>query len=69
MLQGFPKELAKKVDGVIEEIHLLKQTGNAMTVNTIEAVARELFKTLKQTSRVPSSPMNKLRYICDIEIK
>jgi len=48
LLQGFSKELAKKVDGVIEEIHLLKQTGNAMTVNTIEAVARELFKTLKK---------------------
>ncbi len=47
LLQGFPKELAKKVDGVIEEIHLLKQTGNAMTVNVIEAIARELFKTLE----------------------
>ena len=48
LLQGFPKELAKKVDGVIDEIHLLKQTGNAMTVNTIEAIARELFKTLEK---------------------
>ena len=47
LLQGFPRELAKKVDGVIEEIHLLKQTGNAMTVNTIEAIARELFKALE----------------------
>lgn len=47
LLQGFPKELAKKVDGVIDEIHLLKQTGNAMTVNAIEAIARELFKTLE----------------------
>ncbi|MCR4334527.1 MAG: DNA (cytosine-5-)-methyltransferase [Patescibacteria group bacterium] len=46
LLQGFPKELTKKVDGVIEEIHLLKQAGNAMTVNVIEAVARELFKVL-----------------------
>jgi len=48
LLQGFPKQLAKKVDGVIEEIHLLKQAGNAMTVNTIEAITRELFKTLEQ---------------------
>lgn len=47
LLQGFPKELAKKVDGVIDEIHLLKQTGNAMTVNTIEAITRELFRTLE----------------------
>lgn len=48
LLQGFPKKLAKKVDGVIEEINLLKQAGNAMTVNTIEAIARELFKTLEK---------------------
>ena len=48
LLQGFPKELAKKVDGVIDEINLLKQTGNAMTVSTIEAVAKELFKTLEK---------------------
>src|SRR3989338_9380535 len=48
LLQGFPKQLAKKVDGVIEEINLLKQAGNAMTVNTIEAISRELFKTLEK---------------------
>jgi DNA (cytosine-5)-methyltransferase 1 len=47
LLQGFPKDLAKKVDGKVEEIHLLKQTGNAMTVNVIDAVAKELFKTLE----------------------
>lgn len=48
LLQGFPKKLAKKVDGVIEEIHLLKQAGNAMTVNVIEAISKELFKTLER---------------------
>jgi len=48
LLQGFPKELAKKVDGVIEEIHLLKQTGNAMTVNVIEAISRQLFNSLEK---------------------
>jgi DNA (cytosine-5)-methyltransferase 1 len=48
LLQGFPKNLAEKVDGVIQEIHLLKQTGNAMTVTTIEAIAKELFKTLEK---------------------
>ena len=47
LLQGFPKKLAKKVDGVIEEINLLKQAGNAMTVNVIEAIAKELLKTLE----------------------
>jgi DNA (cytosine-5)-methyltransferase 1 len=48
ILQGFPNDLAKKADGVIEEIHLLKQTGNAMTVNTIEAISRELFNALEK---------------------
>lgn len=48
LLQGFPKNLARKVDGVIEELHLLKQTGNAMTVNTIEAIANQLFNTLEK---------------------
>jgi DNA (cytosine-5)-methyltransferase 1 len=48
LLQGFPKDLIKRVDGYINENYLLKQAGNAMTVNTIEAISRELFKTLKK---------------------
>lgn len=48
LLQGFPKELAKKVDGQIDDINLLKQAGNAMTVSTIQAITSELFKTLKE---------------------
>ena len=48
LLQGFPKEIAKKVDGLIEENNLLKQTGNAMTVNVINEIAKKLFKTLKK---------------------
>lgn len=46
LLQGFPKELAKKTNGKIREVHLLKQTGNAMTVNVIDAITRKLFKTI-----------------------
>lgn len=48
LLQGFPKKVASKVNGIIEEIHLLKQAGNAMTVNVIEEIAKELFKSLKK---------------------
>lgn len=48
LLQGFPKELAKKTQGLIEENNLLKQAGNAMTVNVIEAISNELFKVLKK---------------------
>jgi DNA (cytosine-5)-methyltransferase 1 len=48
LLQGFPKELAEKVRGNIDESNLLKQAGNAMTVNVIEAIAKEMLKTLKR---------------------
>jgi DNA (cytosine-5)-methyltransferase 1 len=48
LLQGFPHDIAKKVDGVIDEIHLLKQTGNAMTVTTIEAISKELLLSLEK---------------------
>jgi DNA (cytosine-5)-methyltransferase 1 len=48
LLQGFSKDLANKVDGIIQEVHLLKQAGNAMTVNTIEAITRQLFNTLEK---------------------
>ncbi|MFA7285259.1 MAG: DNA (cytosine-5-)-methyltransferase [Candidatus Paceibacterota bacterium] len=48
LLQGFPEELAKKVKGSVEEIHLLRQTGNAMTVSTIYFIVKELFNSLKK---------------------
>ena len=38
LLQGFPKELAEKIKGKIEEVSLLSQAGNAMTVNVVEAI-------------------------------
>ncbi len=44
LLQGFPDKYAKKAKGVIQELHLLAQTGNAMTVSTIEEVGRQLLK-------------------------
>ncbi len=61
LLQGFPRYLAERVSGTIPEAHLLKQTGNAMTVTTIEALARQLIISLKsyeyseRTSRNDSS--------------
>jgi DNA (cytosine-5)-methyltransferase 1 len=50
LLQGFPMSLAKKASKEIEEAHLLRQAGNAMTVNTIEAVAKQLFKLLEEST-------------------
>jgi DNA (cytosine-5)-methyltransferase 1 len=46
LLQGFPRNLVEKAKD-IEEIYLLKQAGNAMTVNVIEAVGRQLFNNLE----------------------
>lgn len=48
LLQGFPEDIAKKVNGDIEEIYLLKQAGNAMTVNTIYSIGQELLKSLEK---------------------
>ncbi len=42
LLQGFPKNLAEKVKGKVADVYLLSQAGNAMTINTIEAIGRQL---------------------------
>lgn len=42
LLQGFPKNLAEKTKGKIPDVYLLSQAGNAMTVNAIEAVGKQL---------------------------
>ena len=41
LLQGFPKGLAEKIRGKIEEVSLLSQAGNAMTVNVVENIGRK----------------------------
>lgn len=46
LLQGFPQYLAEKVKDEIADIYLLSQAGNAMTVNTIEAIAGNLRKAI-----------------------
>ncbi len=48
LLQGFPKELAKKTKGKIADVYLLSQAGNAMTVSTIEAVGNKLLEYIKK---------------------
>lgn len=48
LLQWFPRELAQRVkDYNIPDMHILRQSGNAMTVNTIEAIAKEMFNLSK----------------------
>ncbi len=41
LLQDFPKKLAQKAKENIAEAHILRQTGNAMAVNTVQAVAKK----------------------------
>lgn len=48
LLQGFPINLAKKIKRKIADIYILSQAGNAMTVNTIEAVGKSLLEYLKE---------------------
>ncbi|MFA6533979.1 MAG: DNA (cytosine-5-)-methyltransferase [Patescibacteria group bacterium] len=47
LLQGFPKRLSEKIKGKIADVYLLSQAGNAMTVNTIEAIGRNLLDYIK----------------------
>src|SRR3989339_2285589 len=42
LLQGFTKNLSEKTKGKIADVYLLSQAGNAMTVNTIEAIGKNL---------------------------
>lgn len=50
LLQGFPKELAKKVKGRIDEASLLSQAGNAMTVNVVEAFGNSFLDYINKQS-------------------
>jgi DNA (cytosine-5)-methyltransferase 1 len=47
LLQGFPLKFAKRARGRISDAALLSQAGNAMTVNVIEALTKELLKAIK----------------------
>ncbi len=42
LLQGFSKDLARKVKGKIDEVVLLSQAGNAMTTTVVEAFGKSL---------------------------
>ncbi len=46
LLQGFPKKYANLVKNKIPNSKLLQQTGNAMTVNVIEEIARNLMRAI-----------------------
>jgi DNA (cytosine-5)-methyltransferase 1 len=46
LLQGFPKKYANKVKDKISNSKLLQQSGNAMTVNVIEEISKNLMKAI-----------------------
>ncbi|MCG2700238.1 DNA (cytosine-5-)-methyltransferase [Candidatus Parcubacteria bacterium] len=48
LLQGFPKEISSKVKDKIQDIYLLSQAGNAMTVNTVEAFGKSLINFINK---------------------
>lgn len=47
LLQGFPNKLAQKAKNYITEALILKQAGNAMTVNTVQAIAKNILDFAK----------------------
>lgn len=48
LLQGFSKNLVKKAKGKILNAYLLSQAGNAMTVNVIEAIGKNLVNYIEE---------------------
>ena len=48
LLQGFPKEFVGKVRESVSNRHLLKQAGNAMTVNVIEELGKSIIDYLNE---------------------
>ncbi|WP_425331536.1 DNA cytosine methyltransferase [Helicobacter pylori] len=49
LLQGFPRDLIAKIkdNPNFKESHLLSQAGNAMSVNVIAAIARQMLKAIQ----------------------
>lgn len=49
LLQGFPKEIAQKaIDNKLPDSKILSQAGNAMTVNVIALLVKQLLKAVKK---------------------
>lgn len=48
LLQGFPQKYADKVKNRVSDRHLLMQAGNAMTVNVINALGKQIIKLIKE---------------------
>lgn len=48
LLQGFPKKLSNKAKNKIQDIYLLGQAGNAMTVNVVEAFGANLLNFINK---------------------
>ena len=57
LLQGFPKEYADKVKHVVSDRHLLMQSGNAMTVDVIEALGKSIISFVNQNNNVRRDTM------------
>jgi len=47
LLQGFPKQYAKKTKGIIQDSHILAQAGNAMTASVVEEIGKKLLNHIE----------------------
>ena len=48
LLQGFSKNLSKKIKRKVADVYLLSQAGNAMTVNVVEAFGKSLVNFIEK---------------------
>lgn len=48
LLQGFPEKLTNKIKDKIQEVYLLSQAGNAMTVSVVEAFGASLLEFINE---------------------
>lgn len=62
LLQGFPKELAGKLKGKIDEMSLLSQAGNAMTVNVVEAFGKKLLDYINAPAAIEEKRYEERRF-------
>jgi len=62
LLQGFPEELARKGKGKIDDVDLLCQAGNAMTVNVVEAIGKKFADFINNQTKYEEKRFDTIRF-------
>lgn len=62
LLQGFPEELARKAKEKIDDVYLLCQAGNAMTVNVVEAIGKKFADFINNRTKYEEKRFDTVRF-------